>query len=103
MSLGDKLKNMNDRIQTGAKNATQSLVHTFLRLISGFLIGFVLALIFQELFVLGQFMLVFLTLLFMSVIYKILSNKTLLQIVIFDVICILIGSLLKMYVIVGSR
>lgn len=103
MGIGSKFKNTGVRIQQGAKGAAQSLGHMTLRLVSGFFIGLVLALIAQELFGFGAFMLTFLTLLFLSVIYKLLSSRTILYIVVFDVICVLIGFLLKMYILVGSQ
>lgn len=105
MGITDKFKgftsNVGQTVQTGVKNSTHSLFHIFLRIVSGFFIGFVLALIAQELFHLGTFSLIFLTVLFLGLIYSILSRLTLFQIIVFDVICILVGALLRMYILVA--
>lgn len=105
MGVTDKLKgfssNMGQSLQSGVKKASHSLTHIVLRIISGFFIGFVLALIAQQLFLLGTFSLVFLTILFMGLIYSVLSKLTLFQIVVFDVICVLVGALLRMYILVA--
>jgi small-conductance mechanosensitive channel len=98
MALTDKIKNFSNNVQQTTKNATYSLGHILLRIISGFLIGLVLALICQELFSLGLFMLVFLNVLFLALIYKLLAPRTIFQIVVFDFICVLIASLLRMYI-----
>jgi F0F1-type ATP synthase assembly protein I len=103
MGLTDKIKSMPANMQQGAKNATQSLSHILLRLISGFFVGFVLALIIQELFHMGSFMLVFLTVLFLSLIFTLLSRLSMLQIIIFDVICVLVGALLRMYILIAPN
>lgn len=103
MGLTDKIKSMPENLQQGAKSATHSLSHILLRTVSGFFFGFVLALIFQELFHLGTFMLVFMTVLFLSLIYTLLSRLSLFQIIIFDVICVLVGALLRMYILIAPN
>lgn len=103
MGIADKIKGMPGQAKQGAKNLSYTFSHIVLRLISGFFVGYVLALIFQELFHLGNFMLVFLTTLFLGLIYSLLSKLTLWQIIIFDVICVLIGALLRMYIMVAPN
>lgn len=103
MGITDKLKGFSNNVQHTTKQAAHGLSHICLRLISGFFIGLVLSFIFQELFGLGNFMLVFLNILFASVIYKLLSSRTMFQIVIFDFICILIGALLRMYILIAPN
>jgi len=101
MSVGEKLKGLSGNIQTGAKNATHSLTHILLRLISGFFIGLVLALIIQELSQSGEFVLVFLTIVFTAAIYKSLSRFTIVHILIFDLICVLLATVLRMYILIA--
>lgn len=103
MGVTDKIKNFSSNVQQGAKNASHSLAHILLRLVSGFFVAFVLALILQELFHLGTFMLVFLTVLFLSLIFTLLSKLSLIQIAIFDVICVLCGALLRMYILIAPN
>jgi hypothetical protein len=103
MGLTDKISALSSNVQNTTKKATYGLSHILLRLISGFFIGAVLALIFQELFSLGMFMLIFLTTLFLALIYKVLAQRTVFQIIIFDFICVLIGSLLRMYILMAPN
>ncbi len=103
MGLTDKLKGLSNNVQQTTKQATYSLGHICLRLVSGFFVGLVLALISQELFGLGTFMLIFLNILFLALIYKILAPRTVFQIVVFDFICVLIASLLRMYILIAPN
>ncbi len=103
MGIADKIKGMPGQAKQSAKDATHTLAHILLRLVSGFFVGYVLALILQEFFQSGTFMLVFLTVFFMGLIYTLLSKLTIWQIVIFDVICVLIGALLRMYIMLAPN
>jgi hypothetical protein len=103
MGLTDKMSALSSNVQNTTIRAGYGLSHILLRIVSGFFIGAVLALIFQELFSLGTFILIFLTVLFLAMIFKILSQRTVFQIIIFDFICVLIGSLLRMYILVAPN
>lgn len=98
MGITGKLKDMTAQAQYGAQKSSASLMHIILRLLSGFFIGFVLALILQEIFQTGTLILIFFTVLFIGIIYKGLSRFSLGQIIIFDLVCVLVGALLRMYV-----
>lgn len=101
MGIADNLKGMAGNIQQGAKNTTVSLSHRLLRLVSGFFAGLVLALIIQEMMQSETLMLIFFTTLFMSMIYIFLSRFSILQILIFDLICVLVISLMRLYIMVA--
>ena len=101
MKLGENLKNAAFNMQQGAKNTAISTAQRILRLISGFFVGMVLAIIVAELTQSGQLMLVFLTILFMAMFYKLLSRLQIFQILIFDLICVLIAALLRMYIMIA--
>lgn len=101
MTLGEKFKGFSNDLQMGAKNASHSMLHSIVRLISGFFIGLVLSLIIQELTQSGPFMLLFLTVAFTAVIYTALNRLGLVQILIFDLICVLLGTVLRMYILIA--
>lgn len=101
MGLTDNFKNMTTNLQQGAKNTTVSLSHKILRLVSGFFAGLVLALIIQEMMQSGTLMLLFFTTLFTALIYLFLGRFSILQILIFDLICVLIVSLMRLYIMVA--
>ncbi len=101
MGIADNIKNMASNMQQSAKNTTITLTQRILRLISGFFIGLVLALIIQELIKGETLMLIFLTTLFMMIVYKLLANMLIVHILIFDLICVLIATLLRMYIMIA--
>lgn len=101
MGLTDNLKNIAANMQQTATSTTVSAAQRFLRAISGFFIGLVLGLIVQELTQSGELMLAFLTIFFMVTIYKLLRRLQIFQILIFDLICVLIAALLRMYIMIA--
>lgn len=101
MGLTDNLKNIAANMQQTATSTTVSAAQRFLRFISGFFIGLVLGLIVQELTQSGELMLAFLTIFFMVTIYKLLRRLQIFQILIFDLICVLIAALLRMYIMIA--
>ena len=98
MTFADYLKNLTSQVQQGAKTASISMSQRFLRLISGFFVGLVLALIVQEFSQSSTLMLVFFTTLFLAIIYRLLRSRTIIQIFVFDIICVLIAVSLRMYI-----
>ena len=95
------MKNMVENVQQGAKNVSRSLLQKSLRLITGFFVGIVFALIIAELTKSGTLILVFLTLFFMSLIFRLLKSFSILQIVIFQAFCVLVATLLRMYIMIA--
>ena len=101
MSIAENLKTMASNLQQGAKNTSVSLTQRLLRLVSGLLVALIVSLIIQEMMQSGTLMLVFLTVLFTSLIYIFLGRLSILQILIFDLICVLIISLMRLYIMVA--
>jgi len=101
MGLSDNLKNLTNQVQQGTRVAAVTLSQRVLRLLSGLLIGLVLSLIIQVFAQSGTLMLVFFITLFTVIIYRLLRRLTIFQIFIFDVICILVATLLRMYIIIA--
>lgn len=103
MGITEKLQNLSAQAEAGAKKVTHGFFHISLRLVTGFFLGLVISLIFQEVLGYQTLLLVFLTLIMMALIFKILSKYSLLQIIVFDLICILVLTLLKMYVLIAPQ
>lgn len=101
MGLADNLKNLSQQLQQSAKNTSVSLAQRTLRIVSGFFVGLVLALITQELMHTEVLVFLFLTTLISAIIYKLLARLQIFQILIFDLICVLIGILLRMYIMIA--
>lgn len=103
MGISEKLQNLSAQAEVGAKKVTHGFFHISLRLVTGFFLGFVIALIFQELLGFQMLLLVFMTITLMALLYKSLSRLSLIQILVFDLICILVLTLLKMYVLIAPQ
>ena len=101
MGFTNNLFNVASSMQQGTKNLSISVAQRALRLFTGFFIGMVLALVIQEFTQSGLLMLVFFTTLFMVIVYKLLRAMSMFQIFIFNVICILIATALRMYIMIA--
>ena len=101
MGFTDNLINVANSMQQGTKNISISLTQRALRLISGLFIGVVLSLIIQEFMQSGDLMLVFFTTLFTVIVYKLLRMMSIFQIFVFDVICILVATCLRLYIMIA--
>ncbi|MEN0057476.1 MAG: hypothetical protein AAGB31_01475 [Bdellovibrio sp.] len=101
MGLGDKMRGFANSAQEGVKSTSLSLLHFTLRFITGIMLGMVLALIGQELMDYGTFALIFVTVVILAACLRALKNWSIGQILIFDLICVLVAMLLKMYITVA--
>ena len=101
MGFTNNLINVANSMQQGTKNLSISLAQRLLRLFTGFFIGAVLALIIQEFVQSGVLMLLFFTTLFMVIVYKLLRAMSMFQIFVFNVICILVATALRLYIMIA--
>ena len=101
MGFTNNLFNVASSMQQGTKNLSVSLAQRALRLVTGFFIGAVLALIIREFTQSGVLMQVFFTTLFMVIVYKLLRAMSMFQIFVFNVICILVATALRMYIMIA--
>lgn len=101
MSLGDRMRGLASGAQEGVKTTSISLVHFSLRFLTGIFLGLVLALIGQELLGYGMFSLLLVVVVTLAASFKVLSTWGIGQILIFDLICVLVGMLLRMYILVA--
>lgn len=89
------------QIQETMKAAGQSLGHSLLRFVSGFFIGITLGLVVKELLSAGVFVFLFAAVVITAALYKVLARYTITQILVFDLICVLVGMLLRMYILIA--
>jgi hypothetical protein len=90
-----------DAMQLRFKKSTSDLVTLGARLISGFLLGLTFTLAGQEAIGYGAFAFWFVIIMVMGVFLRISRKWRLLGVLIFDLICVLIGMLLRLYVIMA--
>lgn len=101
MAIGDKMRDYANQAQDGVKTSSLSFFHFIIRLVTGLLLGLVLSLIGQELIDYGTFALMFGTVVIMVAMIRLLSAWSLSKILIFDLICVLVAMLLRMYILVA--
>ena len=101
MGIGDKMRGMAGSVQDSAKSSSISLFNLFLRIITGLSLGLTMGLIGQELISYGTFALIFSMVVITAVVVKVMSSWSIGQILIFDLICILVAMLLRMYILVA--
>ncbi len=101
MGIADNLRNVTGQMQQGAKNAGISVAQRSLRLLTGLFVGAVLALIIQEFTQSGTLIFVFLTLLFVFMIYRLLRPLSVWQILVVGVLCVLVANTLRMYILMA--
>lgn len=101
MSIGDRIRGIGNNVQDGVKTSSISLFHILLRVVTGLLLGLTLGLIGQELAAYGTFALLFVMVVGLGVVFKLMSSWSIAQILIFDLICVLVAMLLRMYILVA--
>lgn len=101
MTFGDKMKGLAFSVQDQVKTKTVSVTSLTLRLLSGAILGLTVSLIFQELLAYGTFSLVFVMIIITALFVKLTSGWTLARLFVFDLICVLVGKLLQMYILLA--
>lgn len=101
MPLGERMRGFADNMHEGAKITSMTLLNFSLRLVTGLVLGFTLALIGQEFVGYGTFSLVFCTLVVLALFLRVSRSWRIAHILIFDLICILVAQLLRMYILLA--
>lgn len=101
MGISDRMKDFAANVQEGVKTSSVSTAAIVLRLISGFFLGLTFALIGQELANYGVFLLLFVTFVVVALFMRISASWRISQILIFDLICVLVAQLLRMYILLA--
>ena len=101
MGITDKISQVASNVQVGAKNASVSVLSIGLKLLTGLLIGLTLALIGQEMMGYGTFSFVLMMVVSIGLIYKLLQSWSVSSVLVFDLICVLVALLLRMYILIA--
>lgn len=88
-----------ENMQYRLKNSSFSIFTFMVKVFSGFVVGLTLALIGQQIIGFGDYAFTFVIVLFTGAFLRIAKRWQLVGVLIFDVICFLIGTILKMYII----
>jgi|SRR6185312_5950513 len=95
--MGSLISNVQDRFKT----STQMVLLLVLRLLTGLFLGLTLALIGQEIVQYEVFSFVLVTVVVVATLMRITRAWTWTHLFIFNLICVLIGLLLRMYILIA--
>lgn len=101
MGISDKMNQLATNLGEGVKSTSTSAFSLFIKVVTAFFIGLTVALIAQELIQYGTFAFVFMMLVVMGLIYKLISNWSLGATLVFDLVCVLMALVLRMYILLA--
>jgi hypothetical protein len=101
MGLGEKMNQLATNIQDGVKSTSTSLASLVVKFVTSFFIGITIALIAQEMIQYGTLAFVFMMLVVMGLIFKLISKWSLGATLVFDLICVLVALVLRMYILLA--
>jgi hypothetical protein len=98
LGLTERINGMGQDVKEGIRSSTIFVVALFIRVFTGFFLGLTLGLIGQEVIQYGSLGLIVMILLTLGVFFKISTKWSVAQLLIFDLVCVLVGQILRMYV-----
>ncbi|MBL7669821.1 MAG: hypothetical protein JNM39_04995 [Bdellovibrionaceae bacterium] len=98
MGIAERISGMGQDVKEGIKSTSVFLVALVIRVLTGFFLGLTLGLIGQEVLDYSSFGLIAMILVTLGVFFKISTKWSIAQLLIFDLICVLVGQILRMYV-----
>ncbi len=101
MGISDKVSQIAGQVQDGVKNSSVSLIALSLKTITALMIGLTMALVAQVLMDFGTFSFIFFMAVVVGIVWKMISPWRLGSVLIFDLICVLVGLLLRLYITVA--
>ncbi len=101
MGIASKVTQIASNVQQGAKTTSISIFGLIIKVITGFVLGLTFALIGQEMIQYGTFMFVFMMVLVWGLVFRLTMKWSVGSILIFDLICVLVALLLRMYILVA--
>ena len=101
MGFGQRMEGFAGSLKGSAQNSSVKLTSVLLRLFTGLILGYVLALISQEIMGFGNLVVLFFVIVFTAAFYRISATWTVFKIIMFDVFCALVLQILKMYILLA--
>lgn len=97
MGITDRVSQFAGQVQDGVKNTSVSLFGLALKFVTAFFFAMTVALIGQELMGSGNFTFVFTMVVVMGLIFKLIGKWNVGAVLLFDLFCVLVALLLKLY------
>jgi hypothetical protein len=98
MGITDKFSQFAGQVQDGVKNTSTSVFLIMLKLLTALGVGLTISLIGQEMMNYGNFAFVFLMVVVVGGLLKLMSSWRLGAVLLFDLFCILVALLLRLYI-----
>ena len=98
MGITDKVSQMAGKVQDGVKDTSISLLSIFLKIMTSFFVSLTLALIGQEMMGYGTMALVFMMVVSFGLFMKLMAKWAVGAVLLFDLFCILVALLLRLYI-----
>ena len=97
MGITEKFSQFAVQMQGGVKTTSVSLFAMILKLVSAFLVALTLSLIIEEMLGSGTFTFIFTMVLVIGLVMKLISKWGVGSVLLFDLFCVLVALLLKLY------
>ena|SRR5579871_4684770 len=101
VGITDKVAQIYDSMQAGARSASHSVVGLVLKISTAFVVSLTLAMIGQELFNYGTLSFVFIMLVGLFALIRVMSAWSVGVVLVFDLVCLLVALLLRMYILLA--
>lgn len=101
MGFGERMDGFAGSIKGTAHNSSVKGTSILLRILTGLILGYVLALMSQEIMGFGNLVVLFFVIVFTAAFYRISATWTVFKIIMFDVFCALVLQILKMYILLA--
>ncbi len=103
MEIVNRINNQANQIKESFKSKTTSALLLTLKVISGGLIGLTFALVLQEMMRFGEISFLFIILMLATVFVRASKSWGYITLIIFDLFCVLLAMLLRMYIIIAPN
>jgi hypothetical protein len=101
MGITEKVSRLADNVQQGVRDSSVSMLSMAFKLVTCFFFALTVSLIGQEMMDYGTFMFVFMFIVVGGLIFKLILSWSIGSVLIFDLVCVLVALLLRMYILVA--
>ncbi len=101
MGIAKKFSDITQKVQVQTKMTAQFMLTMILKIFSSVVLGFTIALVGQEMMNFGTFSLVFMMTVITGLSLRAMWNWSLAFVLIFDLICVLMALLFRMYLLIA--
>ena len=101
MGIVHKVEKVAVQMQDQMKRSTTSVFGLTLKTFTSMMLAYTIALVMQQMISFGNFAFVFIMVVVASSFMRILWSWSILQVLLFDLVCVLVGLLLRMYILMA--